>query len=326
LGLLAYRTYSGEAPIPARVVDPGGNLLFTHDDTVAGQQVFLRNGLMEYGSIFGHGAYLGPDYTADYLRRSASSVYEAHGGQKSESANSQTVAEFKTNRYDPSSDTVVFTEAQATAYRQLKDYYQSVFNDPSTRSGLRPRAISDRRDTDQLTAFFAWSAWAASAIRPGTDYSYTNNWPPEPLVGNRVTANTVVWSVLSLIALLGGIGLLFAAFGKWNFLGWHGRERRTLTFRAPGTVALTPAQRVCGWFFFVMAALFLIQTLVGAASQHYRAEVTGFFGMDLARILPFNLARTWHLQLGDRSAESAPQASERVPGISSDRTIESTWI
>jgi len=297
LGLLAYRTYSGEAPIPGRVVDPGGTLLFTRDDILGGQQVFLRNGLMEYGSIFGHGAYLGPDYTADYLRRSASAVYELHGGEKASGANGQTVAEFKANRYDGSGDTLSFTEAQSTAYRQLKDYYYALFSDSSTRSGLRPRAIGERSDTDQLTAFFAWSAWVAAATRPGTDYSYTNNWPPEPLVGNRVTANAVLWSVLSLIALLGGIGLLFAAFGRWNFLGWHGRERKTLTFHAPGTVGLTPAQRVCGWFFFVMAALFLIQTLVGAASQHYRAELSGFFGVDLAQILPFNLARTWHLQL-----------------------------
>jgi nitric oxide reductase subunit B len=297
LGLLAYRTYSGEAPIPARVMDQNGNTLFTHDDILDGQQVFLRNGLMEYGSIFGHGAYLGPDYTADYLRRSATSVYESHGGQKSESANAQTLEEFKTNRYDAPSDTLTLTVAQSTAFIQLEDYYHSVFSDPSTRSGLRPGAIGDRRETRQLTAFFAWSAWVASTLRPGTDYSYTNNWPPEPLVGNRVTANAVMWSVLSLIALLGGIGFLFAAFGRWNFLGWHGRERRTLTFRVPGAVALTPAQRVCGWFFFVMAAMFLLQTLVGAASQHYRAEVSSFFGLDLAQILPFNLARTWHLQL-----------------------------
>ena len=297
LGLLAYRTYSGQAPIPGHVVGPGGRVLFTREDIQGGQQVFLRNGLMEYGSIFGHGAYLGPDYTADYLRRSALSVLEAHGGQKSHSANDVTVAEFKTNRYDPGSDTLTFTEAQSKAHSQLTEYYASFFSEPSTRYGLRPRAISERRDTDQLTAFFAWSAWVASALRPGLDYSYTNNWPPEPLVGNRVTANAVVWSVLSLIALLGGIGLLFAAFGKWDFLGWHGREHKTLTFRSPGAVALTPAQRVCGWFFLVMAVLFLIQTLVGAASQHYRAEVSGFFGIDLARILPFNLARTWHLQL-----------------------------
>ena len=150
LGLLAYRTYSGEAPIPARVMDQNGNTLFTHDDILDGQQVFLRNGLMEYGSIFGHGAYLGPDYTADYLRRSATSVYEIHGGQKSESANAQTVEEFKTNRYDAPSDTLTLTAAQSTAFIQLEDYYHSVFSDPSTRSGLRPGAIGDRREKVQF--------------------------------------------------------------------------------------------------------------------------------------------------------------------------------
>ena len=72
-------------------------------------------------------------------------------------------------------------------------------------------------------------------MRPGTDYTYTNNWPPEPLVENEPTANVVVWSVLSLIALTGGIGLLFAAFGRWNFLGWRGREQATLSFRDPAT-------------------------------------------------------------------------------------------
>ncbi len=135
LGLLAYRTYSGEAPIPARVVDPKGIVLFAGDDITSGQEVFLRNGLMEYGSIFGHGAYLGPDFTADYLRRSATTVFEAHGGRQSDSANTETVDEFKTNRYDPASDTLTFTAAQSTAFNQLRDYYQSVFNDPSTNPG-----------------------------------------------------------------------------------------------------------------------------------------------------------------------------------------------
>ncbi len=107
----------------------------------------------------------------------------------------------------------------------------------------------------------------------------------------------LVWCVVSLIALLGGIGLLFAAFGRWNFLGWRGREQATLSFRAPGDVALTPAQRATAWFFFVMAALFLLQTLVGAASQHYRADLGYFFGIDLAQVLPYNLGRTFHVQL-----------------------------
>jgi nitric oxide reductase subunit B len=106
----------------------------------------------------------------------------------------------------------------------------------------------------------------------------------------------VVWSVLSLIALLGGVGLLFAAFGRWR-LGWHGREQATLSFRSPGDVALTPGQRAVAWFLLVMAALFLIQTLVGAASQHYRAEIASFFGIDVAQRFPYNLMRTWHVQL-----------------------------
>ena len=103
--------------------------------------------------------------------------------------------------------------------------------------------------------------------------------------------------MLSLAALLGGIGLLFAAFGRWNFLGWHGREQQTLSFRAPGEVALTPGQRACAAFFAVMSVLFLIQTLTGGASEHYRAELSNFFGIDLAVIFPFNLMRTWHIQL-----------------------------
>jgi nitric oxide reductase subunit B len=297
LGLLAYRAYSGQPPIPDRVVDPSGRVVFTGEDVTAGQGVFLKNGLMQYGSIFGHGAYLGPDYTADYLRRSALSVRESYGGEGSDEAAVRTVEDFKENRYDPESETLEFTAAQAAAFGELRGYYGDYFGEPTTRYGLRPEAISDPGEIRQLTAYFAWTAWAAAALRPGLDYTYTNNWPPEPLVENEPTGEVVVWSVLSLVALLGGIGLLFAAFGRWNFLGWRGREQATLSFRAPGDVALTPAQRACAWFFLVMAALFLIQTLVGAASEHYRADLAGFFGIDLAQVLPYNLMRTWHVQL-----------------------------
>jgi nitric oxide reductase subunit B len=226
------------------------------EDILAGQQVFLKNGLMEYGSIFGHGAYLGPDFTADYLRRAATMVASSYGS--GDQARSQTADEFKANRFDKASNTLTFTRGQADAYSQLVPYYHAFFSEPSTRYGLPPSAISDPTQTRQLTAFFSWSAWVSAALRPGHNYSYTNNWPPEPLVNNSLTADMVVWSVLSLAALLGGTGVLLAAFGRWNFLGWHGRERQALTFRAPGSVVLTPAQRVTAWFFFVMALLFLI--------------------------------------------------------------------
>ena len=50
LGLLAYRTYQAKPPIPERVVDPSGRVLYTERDVERGQEVFLNNGLMEYGS------------------------------------------------------------------------------------------------------------------------------------------------------------------------------------------------------------------------------------------------------------------------------------
>jgi nitric oxide reductase subunit B len=298
MGLLAYRTYDAKPPIPRRTVDPAGATLYTAADIQAGQRIFLHNGLMEYGSVFGHGAYLGPDFTADYLRRASDAVIATYGGSRSDSAGRRTVEDFRTNRYDERTGTLELTGAQADAHRGLVGHYSRFFSEPTSKHGLRPDAITDPRELAQLTAFFAWTAWAGAAERPGHDYSYTNNWPPEPRVENEPTANVVVWSVLSLTALLGGIGLLFAAFGRWGRrLGWHGREQASLSFRNPGDVALTPAQRACAWFFFVMAALFLIQTLVGAASQHYRAELSDFFGFDLAQVFPYNLMRTWHVQL-----------------------------
>jgi nitric oxide reductase subunit B len=297
MGLLAYRTYTSEPPIPARVVDASGQVLFTGADITRGQETFLRNGLMEYGSIFGHGAYLGPDFTADYLHRAALIVRQEYGGISSDRAQAQTVQDFKTNRYDPATGTLTYTAAQAAAFNQLVTHYQDFFSQPTTKFGLRPRAITDPQQIRDLTAFFSWSAWASAAERPGLDYSYTNNWPPEMLVNNHLTADAIVWSVLSLITLLGGIGLLLAAFGRWNFLGWHGRERTTVSFRPPDSVRLTPAQRATAYFFLVMAVLFLLQTLLGGASQHYRADLSNFFGIDLAQLLPFNVARTWHVQL-----------------------------
>src|SRR5512139_3911994 len=293
---MGFMTYQYKPPIPERAVSISGQTLYTRSDVLAGQGVFLKNGLMEYGSIFGHGAYLGPDFTADYLHRAAQRVQESYGGEASDTAARRTSKDFKTNTYDPDSGRLTISDAQAAAFEDLTGYYADFFAKPGE-TGLRPHAITDRTQVRQLTAYFAWTAWAASANRPTKNYSYTNNWPPEPLVDNGPTANTIVWSVISLIALLGGTGALFAAFGRWNWLGWHGREQEELRFREPQQVALTGSQRATAWFFLAMAALFLVQTFVGAASEHYRADLGSFFGIPLDRWLPYNLVRTWHVQL-----------------------------
>jgi nitric oxide reductase subunit B len=296
LGYMAAKTYQDEPPIPDRVTSASGTALFTGEDVRSGQEIFLRNGLMQFGSIFGHGAYLGPDFTADYLHRSALDVEAAYGGSGTD-ARRKTIADFRTNSYDSKTGTLVYSDAQAAAYQRLVTHYSNFFANPSGNNGLRPAAISSPEDGRQLTAYFSWSSWVSSAERPGKDYSYTNNWPAEELVGNGPTASVVVWSVLSLIALLAGIGALLAVFGRWNWLGWHGRDHQELSFRAPDSVKLTPSQKATAGFFLAMSGLFLVQALVGVASQHYRAEIGGFFGVDTDRFLPFNIVRTWHVQL-----------------------------
>ncbi|NKS25450.1 nitric-oxide reductase large subunit [Rhodococcus hoagii] len=298
LGFLAYRTYSDSMPKPVRVVDSSDELVFDGNDITAGQELFLKRGLMQYGSIVGHGGYLGPDYTADYLRRSASTVREDLMREGVPDPNAAMLEEFRTNRYDEDTGVLVLTDRQVKAFGEVQKHYATFFGPDADRNGLLPDAITDPGEIRQLTSFFAWTAWAAAAERPGVDYSYTNNWPPEPLVDNKPTADIVVWSVLSLIALLGGTGVLFAVYGRWSQkIGWRSIDAPTISFRQPGEVRITPAQRACAWFFLVIALLFLGQTLVGGATAHYRSDILSFYGFDLAQYLPFNLARTWHVQL-----------------------------
>ncbi len=298
MGLLAWRTYTDGMPQPQRVVSQSGDTVFTGEDITAGQALFLRRGLQQYGSILGHGGYLGPDYTADYLRRSSEQVLEELTGSGVQDPRTELAEMMRTNRYDEDTGTLVYTDEQINAFDDLKQYYGDFFGTDSTKYGLIPNAISDPDDIHNLTAFFSWTAWAAAAERPGHDYSYTNNWPSETLVDNTPTADILVWSGLSLTALLAGTGVLFAVYGRWSRnIGWHSVEARTLAFRQPGEVAVTPAQRATAWFFFVVALLFLGQALLGGAIEHYRADLSSFFGIDLAQLLPYNLARTWHVQL-----------------------------
>jgi nitric oxide reductase subunit B len=284
LGYLAIRVYEEHPPVPGRVVSETGQVLFTGQDVRDGQELFLTYGLMQYGSIYGHGAYLGPDFTADYLHRQAMEMQTFYGGDAQ--AEVRVREELRANRYDAKTDSLTFTPGQIQAFGVLREHYeQEVLNRQlSGGGGLGSHAITDREQSRKIVAFIAWTAWTASAQRPGRPHSYTNNWPPEPLVGNSLTQEAVVWSTLSIIALLGGIGLLFGAFGRYSqTVGWHSAEERRLAFVAPADVGMTPAQRATAWYFFVVAALFLVQTLLGGATAHYHAETGGFFGFDLAR-------------------------------------------
>src|SRR5690625_7365088 len=136
----------------------------------------------------------------------------------------------RTNRYDPETGTLIYTDEQVAGFEEIRGHYAECFGVDTTEHGLLPSKITDPDEIEALTAFFAWTAWASAADRPGQDYSYTNNWPPEPRVDNQPSADILVWSAMSLVALLAGLGILFAVYGRWSrSIGWKGsrsEERR----------------------------------------------------------------------------------------------------
>ena len=304
---MAVTAHRDAPPIPQRVLSQTGDTLFTHDDILAGQQVFLKYGLMENGTIWGHGGYLGPDFSAEYLHTLAVHSAEALANEsyhlpikevspaQRASIYAQVRQLLKQNRYASAEKTLTFTATEAASYRDQIEKWTAYFSQPTLNRGLRVKQIEDPKELQQLTAFFAWTAWASVANRPGKSYSYTNNFPYDPLAGNLPTTDAVLWSALSLITLLAGTALVLFAFGRFNFLGWKGSGEHIHPQMIPGVS--TESQRATIKYFAVVALLFLIQTLVGGATAHYRADPGTFYGIDLSRFIPSNIFRTWHLQL-----------------------------
>jgi len=304
---VAVRSYKDAPPIPESVVGTAGTTLFTRADILAGQQVFLKHGLMENGTIWGHGAYLGPDFSATYLHALAVDAAEFIARENFKRSVSQLTAIeraavnaeasglLKQNRYHPENQTLSFTAAEEASYVQQIARWTAYFENPQSNRGLTNKQVQDSQELRQLTAFFAWTAWASVANRPGKPYSYTNNFPYDPLAGNRPTSDAFIWSALSLVTLLGGTALILFAFGKFNYLGWKGKAEHIHPVMVPG--GATEAQKATIKYFLVMGLLFLGQVFVGGATAHYRAEPGTFYGFDLTAIFPTNLLRTWHLQL-----------------------------
>ena len=201
----------------------------------------------------------------------------------------------KQNHYDTQTSVLTVTQPEADTFQSQQTVWADYFSKPGADAGLQANLIHDPQEIHQLTAFFAWAAWASVADRPGREYSYTNNFPYDPLVGNKATTDAVLWSALSLIALLGGTAAVLFAFGRFNYLGWKGKKEHVHPQMLPGGET-TASQRGTIKYFLIVALLLLAQGLAGALIAHYRADPSSFYGLDLSRLLPSNITRTWHLQ------------------------------
>jgi len=190
-------------------------------------------------------------------------------------------------------------------YRGQIEQWRKYFDGSTASRGLAAKTITDPQELRELVAFFAWTAWGAAARMPGKDYSYTQNFPFEPLLGNGPSGEAVLWSALSLITLLAGTGVVLLAFGRFDLLGWKGRDSHVHPQLLPGRT--TSSQRATLKFFVVVALLFLVQVLVGGGLAHYHAQPGSFYGFDLAAYLPSNPSRT-------RPSAVATTASSRDRG------------
>ncbi|MGK4006227.1 nitric-oxide reductase large subunit [Sorangium sp. So ce1036] len=301
------RAVSAGPPIPARVVSADGRTLFDGETILDGQNVWQSIGGQEIGSIWGHGAYVAPDWTADWLHREAVFVLDRWAREEGAPAFAALDAErqaalrarledrMRRNTYDAAQGTITVDPARAAAFDALAAHYASVFGEGRDEYAIPRGALVDPDRQRAMAAFFWWTAWASATERPGEDVSYTQNWPHEPLVGNRPTGEAVVWSVVSFVLLLAAVGGMV-----WYFAA---REREPEPARPPGKDPLlglrpTPSQRATVPYFFVVAALWVVQVALGAVTAHYGVEGSGFYGIPLDRWLPYSVTRTWHVQLG----------------------------
>ncbi|BCT91703.1 nitric-oxide reductase large subunit [Lysobacter helvus] len=312
-------------PIPERVVDATGATVYTRHDIERGRQVWQSMGGMQLGSIWGHGGYVAPDWSADWLHREAvamldqwaraegSAGYERLSAERQAALRGRLQAQFRRNTYDASNGVITLTRERVVALSNVAAHYESLFgNDPATAKlreayAMKEGTVPDAANRRSLTAFFWWTAWAAGTERPGAgnvateagtaskQVTYTNNWPSEPLLGNTPPPSMWVWSAFSVLFLIAGIGLL-----GWHHARTHARGEKPHAIPASDPMAalrVTPSMRATAKYFWVVLALFLVQILLGAMTAHYQVEGQQAYGFALSDILPYSITRTWHTQL-----------------------------
>ncbi|WP_066342064.1 nitric-oxide reductase large subunit [Azohydromonas lata] len=311
LGYLGWQIYLFAPPIPKAVATADGAVLFTGEQIQRGQQAWMAAGGQQLGTVWGHGSYVAPDWSADWLHREAVALQKIraaqHGGGQvlgddaRALVDAQVRNEMRRNTYDDATGAVRVSRERAQAIREVASHYEALFGSEASLATLREQyamtegALPEKADRQALAAFFFWSSWAASTDRPGeAGLSYTSNWPHEPLVGNTMSTSAAMWSMVSIILLLAGIAAM---------LWLHGRDQHDEEAQPPKAdpflgLKATPSMKATRKYFFIVIALMLLQIAMGAITAHYAVEGQAFFGIPLAQVLPYVTSRTIHTQIG----------------------------
>jgi nitric oxide reductase subunit B len=307
LGWVGSRIYQEAPPIAENVVTTDGTVVISSGEISAGQNVWQALGGMETGSVWGHGSYVAPDWTADYLHRELMFIlnewshnefqqpFHNLSTEQQAQLKARLAALIRTNTYDPNTNTITVDPVRARAFQSNLEHYADVFTNGKEEYAIHKNAQSDPVKLRQLAAFFFWSSWAASTNRPNDDITYTNNWPHEELIQNKPTGEAVVWTGVSIILLLAGIGgmAFFYARTKEGEMMPSAPENDPLLTSLP-----TPSQKTTLKYLWTVLVLIILQISMGIVTAHYGVEGDAFYGIPIAKLLPYSVARTWHIQLG----------------------------
>ena len=313
-----YEIYQTAPPIPESVRTESGETLYTRADIERGQAVWQAMGGMQQGSIWGHGGYLAPDWSADWLHREATAYLDIiarqdEGGpfdqldaRRQEYARAALKLDMRRNTYDPQTGAITVTTGRAQAIASVEAHYRDLYQARTDEAQKLRIAyafpmhtrLSDA-DAHAVAAFYFWTSWAAATARPNDTITYTSNWPHEPLVGNTPTASVFMWSIISVFVLLGGIGTLVWYYAR-EFDVWRADSEPETGFARADfmeSLKLTPSMKATTKYFWVVIALFSAQVLLGIVTAHYQVEGQGLYGLPFTDTLPYAVTRTWHTQL-----------------------------
>jgi len=218
--------YQKAPPVPQQVTDETGKVLFSGNDIKDGQNIWQSIGGQEVGTVWGHGAYIAPDWTADYLHREAQYLlnkwsqedagipFDQLSDQEKAAMKSRLQQYLRTNTYNETTGTLVIGSERYEAFEQIRGHYRSLFMDDPALDKLRAdyaiakNSIKTEERLDKMAQFFFWASWACVTNRPGEEITYTHNWPPDEQIGNVPTSDLILWTGFSIIMLLIGIGIL----------------------------------------------------------------------------------------------------------------------
>lgn len=309
--------FKNEAPRPTKIVDQQGHTLVTKGELISGQAIYEKYGLTDYGSYLGNGSYLGPDYTAEALHHYligmrkyyAQDIYhkQLHKLNHVEIAvvKDKVMKEIRINRYSEKEDQLVLTPGQVYGLKYLQDYYKKEFVNNPKQVGLNENMIKQFQNDDYMVAgnkvehlsqFFFWGAWLSSTDRPGKTFSYTNNWPYDVDAGNTLPSAGILWTAISVTLLIAGLAFIIYIQKRYEFDMKPTYESERELPKIEVDSKITDSQRKVGKYLVVVMLLFLVQILLGELLAHYYVE-NKFFGIEIQRLFPFNIAKTWHVQL-----------------------------